>query len=113
MTRERKALNYAHHLALKVEKCGDAYLLKHRYVPRRMIGFYPTLDLLEHAIKQYHHRELAKAEAKASTRKLVHRIIDTGFRELSKKYHPDMPGGSEEMFKHLKTARDFFREMMA
>ena len=111
MTRERKARSYAHHLALRVEKCGDAYWLHHRY--GGTLGFYPSLDHLERAIKQYHDRELAKAEAKASTKKLFLRMIDVGFRELSKKYHPDMPGGSEEMFKHLKTARDALRARMA
>jgi hypothetical protein len=113
MTRERKARSFAHHLALKVEKCGDAYWLHHRYGSRKTLGFYPSLDRLERAIKQYHDRELAKAEVKASTKKLFLLLIDLGFRELSKKYHPDMPGGSDEMFKHLKTARDALRGRMA
>lgn len=111
MTRERKARSYAHHLALKVEKCGDAYWLHHRYAGRKTLGFYPSLDHLERAIKQYHDRQLAKMEVETAKKKLVLRMVDTGFRELSKKYHPDMPDGSEEMFKRLKTARDALKRV--
>jgi hypothetical protein len=37
--------------------------------------------------------------------KLKTEIIDVGFRECSKRYHPDRPGGSEKVFKILEQAK--------
>ena len=60
--RERAALRYAHHLALRAVKHGDGFTLRERYGSQKKIGSYRSVETLERGIRRQHDRMLAEIE---------------------------------------------------
>jgi hypothetical protein len=60
--RERAALRYAAHLALRAVKRDGVFTLGERYGEKEKIGTYRSVEALERAISRQHDRMLAAVE---------------------------------------------------
>jgi hypothetical protein len=61
--RERRALRYAGHLALRAVKRDGVFTLSGRYGEKKKIGTYRSVEALERAIKRQHERMLKEMGA--------------------------------------------------